>query len=60
MGHPRVTLRASWVDLRATWVRLGVVLGNPGIIFELFWDDLGDTSTWVHLGCIFCNVGAIS
>ena len=31
MRHPRVILRAYWVDVRATWVRLGVFLGNPGV-----------------------------
>ena len=45
------------MDLRATWVRLGVILGNPRVILELSWEDLGDT--WVHIGCIFWNVGAI-
>ena len=36
------------MDLRATWVHLGAILGHPGVIVELSWEDL--EATWVHIG----------
>ena len=36
-----MTWKLSWEDLRATWVRSGAILGQPGVILGLSWEDLG-------------------
>ena len=35
-----MTLKLSWEDLRATWVSSGAILGQPGVILGLFWENL--------------------
>ena len=49
-----MTLKLSLEDLRATWVRSGAILGQPGVILGLYWEEL--EATWVHLGISWENL----
>ena len=49
-----MTLKLSWEDSRATWVRSGAILGQPGVILGLYWEEL--EATWTILGLCWENL----